>query len=132
MAKDEANKKGPTVLMVEDDAFLVRACQVKFQQEGINVWVATSGKAALSFIEGEPPNAVILDLMLPAVSGFDVLSAMRKNEKWKNVPVIILTNLGQSQDIERGKNLGATDYIIKADVRLSDVVEAVKRVISKP
>jgi len=115
------------VLIIEDDAFLIKIYQVRFRAEGIDVWTATDGSEALSFLVKEPPNIVLLDLMLPNVSGWDVLIAVRKNDKWKSVPVIILSNLGQPEDIERGKELGATDYIVKANVRINDVVERAKK-----
>lgn len=115
------------ILIIEDDVFLLKTYQVTFRKEGIEVMVATNGNDALSMLEKDPPSAVLLDLMLPGVSGFDVLAAIRKNEKWKKVPVLIMSNLGQSQDIERGMSLGANEYIIKADVKIFDVVERVKK-----
>lgn len=120
------------ILIVEDDIFLLKIYQAKFEKEGIEVWTARDGKEALSFLAKEnnakeKPSLVILDLMLPLVSGFDVLEAMRKDEKWKNVPVVILTNLGQPQDREHGKKLGVVDYIVKTDARIGDVVEEVKK-----
>src|SRR3972149_9776794 len=95
------NKK--IVFVVEDDVFLVKAYQIKFQKAGIEVWVVTDGKEALKYLAKDPPSVVLLDLLLPGVSGFDILAEIRKNEKWKNVPVYILTNLSQSEDVERAK-----------------------------
>lgn len=115
------------VFIVEDDSFLVKAYQMKFQKEGIEVWVATDGKEALSFLEKEPPRVMLLDLMLPGLDGFEVLDAVRKNERWKNVPVLILSNLGQQKDIERGKALKVAEYMVKANVKIADVVEKVKK-----
>lgn len=121
----DQNKK--TILVVEDDVFLVKAYQIKFQKEGINVQAAHDGKEALSFLQKDPPTLVLLDLMLPYIAGFDVLQAIRKNDRWKDVPVIITSNLGQEQDIEQGKTLGATDYIIKANSKIGDLVERVRK-----
>ena len=70
---------------------------------------------------------MLLDLMLPKVNGFEVLSQIRGNEQWKNVPVIILSNLGQQQDIQRGKELGVKEYIVKANIKINDVVEKIKQ-----
>ena len=120
-----SNKK--TVLIIEDELFLVQAYKIKFEKEGVNILVANDGKAALEFLAKDPPDVVLLDLLLPGVSGFEVLEAMRKNEKWKTVPVIILTNMGQPQDMERGKALGVSDYIIKANTKINDIVEKVKK-----
>lgn len=115
------------VFIVEDDMFLLKAYEIKFKKAGIDVWTAADGKAALSFLEKDPPKIVLLDLLLPGISGFDILSAIRKNPKWKAVPVFILTNLGQSQEIERVKALGIEDYLVKANTKINDIVERVKK-----
>jgi DNA-binding response OmpR family regulator len=125
----QSKKQSPKkiVFIVEDDQFLVKAYQIKFKKEGIESWLATDGKEALNFFEKEPPSVVLLDLMLPGLNGFEVLENIRKNEKWKNTPVLILTNLGQEQDMAKGKNLGAADYIIKANTKIDEVVQKVKK-----
>ena len=122
-----------TVLIVEDDAFLVRVYEVKLKKAGARVWVAADGDKALAFLSRTPPSAVILDLMLSGTSGFDVLEAIRTSRHrpaivytWKKVPVFILTNLGQPQDIERGKELGATEYIIKTNTKIEALIDKIK------
>lgn len=126
-----ASKTGSrTILVVEDDQFLVKAYKVKFEKEGFTVVVARDGKEALALLEKDPPGVVLLDLMLPEVSGFDVLSAMRENDRWAKVPVLILSNLGQAQDMQRGQELGAAEYVIKANMRIGDIVEKVKKYLS--
>ena len=125
----EENKK-KTVLVVEDDMLLVQAYKIKLEKEGMETWVASSGKEALAFLEKNPPNIVLLDLLLPGLNGFEFLSAVRKNEKWKSVPVIILTNLTQSEEnLKIAKDLGAADYIVKAEIRIGDIIEKVKKYI---
>ncbi len=119
-----ANKK--KILVVEDDLFLIRAYQIKLEKEGFEVMVATEGTAAMDYLQKDPPDMVMLDLMLPGISGFDVLENIRKNPKWKGVPVIVLTNLGQEQDKKRVEELGVKDYIVKANVKIADVIEKVK------
>lgn len=118
------------VLVIEDDLFLVKTYQVRFKAEGIDVAAATDGKEALALLQKDPPNLILLDLMLPNVSGFDVLSAIKKSERWKKVPVVIVSNLGQAEDVNRGKELGAADYIVKANVRINDIVEKVKKMLA--
>lgn len=125
--ENKSHKK--TVFVVEDDAFLVKAYQIKLEKEGAEVWVATDGKEALSFLEKEPADVVMLDLMLPHISGFDILSAIRKNERWKDVPVIILTNLGQPQDTERCKELGIGGYFVKSNTKINDIISKVKELL---
>lgn len=124
-------ENGPkkVVMVVEDDAFLVKAYQVKLEKEGYEVWIATDGNEAISYLSKSRPNIVLLDLMLPGASGFDILTQIRKTEGWKNVPVIILTNLGQPQDMQQGKELGAVDYMIKANTKINDIVSKVKEYI---
>jgi two-component system OmpR family response regulator/two-component system alkaline phosphatase synthesis response regulator PhoP len=127
-ATTETKKK--IILIVEDDLFLIRAYQIKFEKEGFEVWVASDGNLAMARLQGNPPDIVLLDLMLPGVNGFDILEDIRKSPKWKDVPVIILTNLGQEQDKKKGEALGVKDYIVKANVKISEVVERVKKYVA--
>jgi len=120
------NKK--TILVVEDDFFVSRAYAIKLEKENLNVQSVTDGEAAIEYLKkNEAPNLVLLDLMIPKKSGFEVLKEMKANEKWKNIPVIILSNLGQESDIKRGKDLGAAEYIIKADVDIENIIEKAKK-----
>ena len=126
--KSTGNKK-KIIFVIEDDLFLVQAYQIKFEREGMEVWAATDGMEALDFLKKEPPDVVLLDIMLPKMSGFSVLEAIRKDERWKKVPVIILSNLGQQKDIEQGKALGVVEYIVKANTKINEVVEKVKKLL---
>ncbi len=122
-----AESKEKIVFIVEDDAFLVKAYQVKLgKEEKVKVWLATDGKEALTFLEKDPPDVVMLDVMLPHVSGFEILEAIRKNEKWKKVPVLVLTNLGQPRDAQKCQELGVAEYIVKANTKINDIIEKVK------
>ena len=115
------------VLIVEDDMFLMKAYELKFQKEGIQVWTTSDGKEALTFLEKPPPSVVLLDLLLPGVSGFEILAAIRKSENWRSVPVLVLSNLSQAGDLERAKALGVEDYLIKANTKINDIVDKVKK-----
>ncbi|MEK7657891.1 MAG: response regulator [Patescibacteria group bacterium] len=112
------------VLIIEDDLLAQKAYQMKFAKAGVEIKSVSDGNEAVKFIgeNNEPPAVALLDLMLPFVSGFEILETMRKNKKWQNVPVIILSNLSQEADMERAKNLGVKDYLIKADTRIDDVI----------
>jgi len=125
VSAQKTNKK--TVFVIEDDVFLIKAYQIKFEKAGADVWTVADGNEALKFLEKDPPNVVLLDLLLPGISGFDVLTEIRKNEKWKNVPVFVLSNLSQTQDIERAKTLGVEEYFVKANTKINDIVERVKK-----
>ena len=116
-----------TLLVIEDEEFLVKAYKTILEQEDIDVLVARNGDEAIAFLERDPPDLVLLDLMLPGMDGFEVLQALRANEHWKQVPVIVTTNLGQAKDLERTKQLGATDYWVKADTTMDEIIEKVKQ-----
>lgn len=116
-----------TILIIEDDAFLVKAYQLRFEKEQMNVEVIMTGSDALLRLEKAPPHVILLDLMLPGVSGFDILTALRKLPQWEHVPVVILSNLGQPEDVQRAKELGANDYVVKANMRINDIADAVKK-----
>ena len=120
------NKK--TILIVEDDFFVSRAYAIKLEKENLNVQSVTDGEAAIEYLKkNENPNLVLLDLMIHKKSGFEVLKEIKTSDKWKNIPVIILSNLGQESDIKKGKELGAVEYIIKADVDIENIIEKAKK-----
>ena len=121
-----AEKK--TILIVEDDFYLVRAYSLKFEKEGVNVVSVGDGEAAIEFLKkNKKPDMIILDLMLPKKNGFEVLQEIKLNSEWKNIPLIILSNLGQEEDIKKGKEMGALDYIIKADTSIEEEIGRIKK-----
>ena len=123
-------KKSKTVLFIEDDLFLVRAYQdILEENDLIKVETAKDADAALTRMSSPAPDLVLLDLMLPGKSGFEVLADIRKHPVWKNVPVIILSNLSQPQDVERATKLEITDYIVKANTRIGDVATRIEKFV---
>lgn len=92
--------------------------------------IAQDGDEAISYLSKPPPDLVLLDLMLPGKSGFEVLALIRKHPLWKTVPVIVLSNLGQTQDVEKAMKLGITDYIVKANTRISDVAARIEKFLT--
>ncbi len=121
----------PHLLLVEDDKFISRAYKDGLEREGFDVDTAFDGVEAMEKIRASSPNLVLLDLILPEKDGFAVLEEVRLDESLKHVPIIILSNLGQESDIEKGRSLGALDYLIKADVSMKDVIEKVKFHLAK-
>jgi len=117
------------ILIVEDDMFVRKLYRDQFLKEGFLFIEATNGIEGLDRALSEKPDLILLDLMLPRKSGFDVLRDLKKNDETKNIPVIILSNLGQESDVDEVLSLGATDYFIKSGVRLSEVVNRVKAII---
>ena len=124
----ETNSGGAKVLLVEDDSFLRDICRKKLIKEGFNVEAAIDGEEALIKVENFMPEVVLLDIILPAMDGFEVLKEIRshKNRLIKNVPVIMLTNLGQKEDNRKALALGANDYLVKAHFTTEEIVEKIK------
>ena len=124
---------GGEVVIVEDDTFLVRAYEVMLSSQGFNVTVVSNGQEVLEKLKtGEKPAVVLLDLMLPKLSGFEVLEQMQQDPKMREIPVIVLSNLGQPDDIDRAKALGAKDYFVKADTPLEKVVQVIRKYTDNP
>lgn len=121
---DETKKK---IILIEDDHFLVRALSLKFAKLNFELIVIENGMEALDSIRKEMPQIVFLDIMLPHKSGFEILEEMKKDEKLKNIPVLILTNLRQDEEVKHGLSLGASEYLVKTDVGLDEIVERVNK-----
>ncbi|MBI4457727.1 response regulator [Candidatus Uhrbacteria bacterium] len=119
------------VLIVEDDRFLQKILLTKFEKEGYEVRGASDGEEAMQALLAETPNLVLLDLILPKMSGFELLSEMKTSDKMKQVPVIVLSNLSQEEDLTRARELGAIDFLTKADISIHAVVERVKESYAK-
>lgn len=118
------------VLLVEDDIFLSGIYQKKFEMEGFKISTADNGEKALADALKKKPNIILLDVLLPKLDGFAVLEKLKSNPETKDIPVILLTNLGQKDDVEKGLEAGAVDYLIKAHFKPSEIVDKVKKVLS--
>lgn len=117
------------VLLVEDDTFLANIYKTKFEMEGFKVDHAPNGEAGLRQAQKKEPDVILLDILLPKMDGYSVLEELKKDKKTSKIPVILLTNLGQKDDVEKGLSLGAADYLIKAHFKPSETVEKVKKVL---
>lgn len=124
-----AEKKKYTILLVEDDSFLSNIYKTKFEMEGFEVISAADGEAGLALAKSKKVDVILLDILLPKMDGFSVLKELKADKNAKDVPVILLTNLGQKDDVSRGLELGATDYLIKAHFKPSETVAKVRKVI---
>lgn len=127
--KPVKNKK-KKILLVEDDTFLSGMYVSKLDMEGFEVILASDGRQGFKMIEEEEPDLILLDVILPQMDGFEILKEMKKKKKLKNIPVILLTNLGQKKDVERGFSFGVKDYLIKAHFMPSEVVDKIKKALS--
>lgn len=120
-----------SILLVEDDSFISGMYRTKLANLGYAVEVIEDGELAWQRLQADPlPQLVLLDIVLPKRDGFEILEALRKQPRTAQLPVILLTNLGQKPDVERGVALGANDYIIKAHFTPSEVVEKVAKLLS--
>lgn len=119
----------PTILLVEDDPFLSSVLRMKLEKESFKVVRASDGEEALNFLteQSVKPDLILLDLILPKKNGFEVLETIRQDPLLEKLPVIIISNLGQPSDIERGKALGVIDYFIKARLSVEELVNKVKK-----
>lgn len=114
------------ILIIEDDKFLRELIVQKLSKEDFGVSEAIDGEEGIKKIKEEKPDLILLDLILPGIDGFEVLSRMKEDPALTSIPVIILSNLGQKEDVERGLKLGAVDYLIKAHFTPGEIIEKVK------
>jgi len=128
--KDSAGS-GKTILIVEDDRFLRELLAKKLKNEGFEISVAIDGEEALKRAKEDLPALILLDLILPGIGGFEVLRQIKKDpsEKVKGIPVIILSNLGQRDDVEKGINLGAVDFLVKAHFTPGEIIDKIRQVL---
>jgi DNA-binding response OmpR family regulator len=124
------------ILLVEDDPFLSSLLKNRLQKEGFEVIHARDGEEAITALRTTPVHLVLLDIILPKRSGFEVMEEIRTDGQVKlqnsNLPIIIISNLGQAEDMEKGKELGAIEYFVKAKTSIDDLVGRVKDFVSGP
>ena|SRR3990167_594586 len=122
----------PTVLLVEDDINLREIYAARLSAENYTVVAASDGEEALAKAVQSKPDMILLDIMMPKISGFDVLDIIRSTPETKDIKVVMLTALSQDSDRKRGEKLGVNKYLVKSQITLEDVVETVRNVIGKP
>ncbi|NTW22638.1 response regulator [Candidatus Falkowbacteria bacterium] len=115
------------IAVIEDDKFLRKVYESKLPKEGFEVVSAGDGKSGLELIKKEKPDLVLLDLIMPVMTGFEVLEALKADSKFKMPKIIVLSNLGQDEDIARSKELGATDFLIKSNLSIKEIVEQIRQ-----
>ena len=118
------------ILLVEDDPFISEMYTLKFEKAGFASEVAMTGKEGVAKTREWRPDIVLLDVLIPEMDGFEVLSILKKDPGVKSIPVIMLTNLGQKEDIEKGAALGAAAYVVKAHFTPQEVVEKVRAILA--
>jgi DNA-binding response OmpR family regulator len=117
------------IAIIEDDAVISQMYRMKFEADGFDVQLANNGKRGVALVENFLPDLILMDLQMPEMDGTEALSIIRKKDWGKNIPVIILTNLGQEESPKEIKNLGIHSYIVKAELTPRQVVQRVKEAL---
>jgi len=119
------------ILLIEDEKSLVNILKKAFDPQKYHIDLAIEAKEGIEKTKKNKPDIIILDILLPGQSGFEVLRQIKKDKQTKDIPVMILSNLGQDREIKTGLELGAEDYLVKADFTVDEVVDKVKKLVKK-
>jgi len=119
------------VLIIEDDHFLSSILKSKLEKEGFEVHQAFDGDEGLAMLQNFKPNLILLDLIMPKLSGFDVLQQVSVDPELSQIPIMVASNLGQDSDIQKAKSLGAVDYYVKVRTSIDELAQLVKNVINQ-
>ncbi|MBU1046501.1 response regulator [Patescibacteria group bacterium] len=114
------------IVLIEDDEILSKVIKEELDEAGFKTYTAYDGEAGLKLVKSQKPNLVLLDLMLPKMHGFEVLENLKRSPETEDIPVIILTMLGSDDDIKKGLQLGANDYIVKSQHAVGEIIDSVK------
>lgn len=130
MTKTNSNPTKSTkayILVAEDDKFYANVFKTKLSKEGFEVVVARDGEQTLKAARAKKPDLILLDLIMPIKDGFEALKELKADEKLEGIKVVVLTNLGQNEDIKKAKDLGADDYFVKTNISIQEMVDKVKQ-----
>lgn len=125
-----AEEKGK-ILIIEDDRYISKMYQLKLSLEDYDVQVAENGKQGVDKVKEYMPDIILLDILMPELDGFEVLKIVKSDPTTKDIPVLIMSNLGQEDHVEKGMKLGALGYIVKSQYTPSKVVEKIKSVLAE-
>jgi len=121
----------PNVLIVDDEEGVLAMYKIKLEMEGFSVSTALDGQTALEMISKNKPDVILLDIIMPKLNGFDILKILKSDKETANIPVFLLTNLPQESGGEKGKELGAAGYLVKADYEPAVLAGMLKEVIKR-
>ena len=119
------------ILLVEDEEIMINLLQKKLIQEGYEVSIARNGEEGLNMMKEVKPDIILLDIIMPKMSGFEVMEEMRKDTELKKIPIVVISNSGQPVELDKAKELGARDWLIKTEFDPQEVIEKVIRQIGK-
>ena len=120
---------GKRILLVEDDRFLRRACETSLRQRGLTVTTAADGEEGLRMARAERPDLILLDLLMPKLSGVDMLRALRGAEDTRGLPVVILSNSSREEDVQEVSRLGISGYFVKSNLSLQELGDKIDRIL---
>ena len=121
--------KQKKILIVEDDSMISSMYKIKLEQAGFLVVIAENGVDGVNLTISQKPNLILLDVMLPQMDGFTVLQKIKTDKKTKKIPVIMLTNLGTTEDMKKGIDLGADEYLVKANLTPNQISNEINKVL---
>lgn len=124
-----ADQKSIKILLVEDETMLASMYETKFKNEGLDITVAHDGEEGLAKAKAGQFDIFLVDIIMPKLDGFAVLKELRGLPQYKKTPIILLTNLGQEEDMKKGQSLGATDYLVKANFTPSQVAAKIREIL---
>ena len=127
MAEEQAPEKKTKIVIMEDEELLSDILTRKLRVSGCEVFQAADGKKGLELIKKEKPDLILTDLVMPVMSGFELMEELKKDEELAKIPVIVISNSGSQREIERSFALGAADYITKTDFNPWEIVEMIKK-----
>ncbi len=122
---------GKKIVWVEDDKFLVSLISKRMAETGATLVQVTDGMRAFPTIKAEMPDIVILDLLMVNLDGFEILRQLKEDPSTKPIPVLVLSNLGQKEEMDRAKDLGAVKFVVKASIGLDGIIPEIEKVLAK-
>jgi DNA-binding response OmpR family regulator len=118
------------ILIIEDDQYISKMYQLKLSLDGFDVQLAENGRLGIEKAKNFLPDIILTDILMPEVDGFEVIRVLKEDENLKHIPILIMSNLGQEDHIQKGLKLGALGYIVKSQITPSHVVEKIKEILA--
>lgn len=117
------------IILIEDDEFLSDVYRLKLEKENFEVEIVKDGSKALEKIINQKPDMILLDIVLPNLDGWEILKKIKKDDRIKNIPVVVLSNLAQEEQVKKSLNLGATKYLVKSQYIPSEIIKEIKEIL---
>lgn len=125
----DSGLKNKKILLVEDESFLANLLSDYIKEQGVSLEQASTGEECLAKASAVKPDIILLDIILPGIDGYEVLKQLKANPELSKIPVIFLSNLGGKEEIERGMELGAADYLVKSSLVMEEIIKKIKGIL---